>query len=290
MSRTWCSYVLCFDKWTVFDRSKRLIVEEKMHPSSSAYGGLIHDYHHHHDLMLEYDEMPFRCYGCLEAGFGHRYTCVEQCGHVLHMDCANPKATLAHPFFPDCVFLFLVSSEKDCRCDACGASIDGYVYHCFDKGKNLHPCCANLKHRLPVETEEGTMTLVLRHKSSSKCYKCGKKHLIKGANSWMYVSESEEHHFHVSCVKNNMLEILDDFILGGKGAAPNLEANEIRALDKGLHKLSVARGKDSGNKGKFAKLKKIVKIAITVVMAAVFGDPTALVAAVIANLIIHWKG
>ncbi|URD90532.1 hypothetical protein MUK42_27592 [Musa troglodytarum] len=203
------------------------------------------------------------------------------------MDCANPKATLTHPFYPECVFLFLVSGEKDCRCDACGAGINGYVYHCFDNGKNLHPCCANLKHRLPVETEEGTMTLVLRQRSSSKCYKCGKKHLIKGVNSWMYVSESEEHHFHVSCVKNNMLEILDDFILGGKGTAPNLEANEIRALDKGLHKLSVARRKDSRKKGKFAKLKKIVKIAITVVMAAVLGDPTALVAAVIANLIMQ---
>lgn len=102
----------------------------------------------------------------------------------------------------------------------------------------------------------------------------------------MYVSGCKEYHFHVSCVKKDMIEHLEKSFLGGKGAAANGEVNESRDLEiKSLPGLQLARRRESGKKRRFAKFKKIVQIAISFIMAAFVGDPSAFVASLIVNLI-----
>ncbi|CAL9077003.1 unnamed protein product [Musa acuminata var. zebrina] len=245
-----------------------------------------HNYHEH-ELKPDNMRRPYRCDGCEEMGFGPRYACAEHCGYLLHEHCANTRDTLAHPFFPGCVFHFLRSGDPNRRCDACGGDINGFVYHCFDRGWDLHPCCANLETMIHVQAEEeNNMTLFLHEKETSKCCRCGKKKLNKRARSWMYVSGCKEYHFHVSCVKKDMIEHLENSFLGGKGAAAIGEVNESRDLEiKSLPGLQLARRRESGKKGRFAKFKKIVQIAISFIMAAFVGDPSAFVASLIVNFI-----
>ncbi|XP_042401322.1 uncharacterized protein LOC121991380 [Zingiber officinale] len=234
---------------------------------------LICDHHHHHDLLLSADEIePFHCYGCWEKGLGARYACVERCGHVLHKYCANPREILTHPFFPDCTFHFLEVSKPNRRCDACGGDVNGYVYHCFEQGWDLHPCCAYLKHRKLVETEEGdgSMLLTLHRRERSECFVCGKKRLNRNARSWTYVSECGKYHFHVACMKKEAIEAADE----GRG----------QEIEKLANKLSVAGRSRSAKASKFAKIAKIVKIAIGFVMAAVVGDPSTLLISVMTTL------
>ncbi|XP_008802757.2 uncharacterized protein LOC103716510 [Phoenix dactylifera] len=250
----------------------------------TIYGNIIHPMHPDHVLKLEQEETPYTCNGCGELGFNSRYTCEEKsCNFHLHKDCATPEDIITHPFFPGCSFHFLQSGEPDRFCDACGRDIKGFVYHCFDKKWDLHPSCASLPHVM----EEAEVKLVLHRKVSSKCCRCRKKELRKGARSWSYVSTCKECHLHVACVKEILLENWENEHLGDGRREVKAETKDSLVLKSTAPKLQIVLEKKRSKSGKFAKFKKIAKIAITFIMAAVVGDPTALVAGLIASLIAH---
>ncbi|XP_010922353.1 uncharacterized protein [Elaeis guineensis] len=247
------------------------------------YGEIIHSSHPDHKLILEHRDTPYNCDGCKELGFGSRYTCEESCNFHLHKDCASPEATITHPFFPGCLFHFHAIGKPDRFCDACGRDIKGYVYHCFRKGWDLHPSCA----LLPRIIEDGEMKLVLRREVTSKCYRCGKKELRKGAKSWSYVSTCKECHLHVACVKEILLENWEKKRPRDGKFECRAETENSLALESRDSKLQIVLQKKESKPGKLAKFTKMLKIAITLIMAAVVGDPTALVATLIASLINH---
>ncbi|WOK96952.1 hypothetical protein Cni_G05660 [Canna indica] len=252
---------------------------------------VIQDDHHHHPLMLvvDVDQRPYRyrCRGCLEIGCGPRYACVEEdCDYVLHQPCANPDRTIAHPFFPRCSFSFFDVPKPRRRCDACGGDVKGFVYHCANKGWDLHPCCAKLERQV----KEDDVVFDLREREIAKCYSCGKRKLNKEAKSWTYVSKCGEYHFHVSCMKKGAVEAVEAMEEGthhGEGGAAStasFKVTESRALQERLPNYSIARRKDKKKMRKFAMLKTIVKIAVGI-MAALLGDPTTLTIALITSLI-----
>ncbi|KAJ0987762.1 hypothetical protein J5N97_006118 [Dioscorea zingiberensis] len=243
------------------------------------YGEMQHPCHPEHKLKLEHKETPYTCYGCHEIGFFTRYACNDACNIFLHKDCASPPDTTTHPFFPDCNFIFLTSGKPDWICDACGGDIKGYVYHCFTCGNDLHPCCAHLPHF----NEDAEIKLELKKKVSAKCYFCGKKELRKGARTWSYVSECKEYHFHVSCVKRMMLENWEkEFLTNGHDREHGLQ------LERRMPSLQIRLNQDNKNKkntGSFTKFVKMVKLAISFIVAAVLGDPTTMFASIITSLI-----
>lgn len=256
----------------------------------TIYGELIgHPSHPEHKLELKLEDRPYICNGCHQIGFGARYKCDEPfawCDFHLHKDCAARKDTITHPFFPDCVFIFLESPAGPSRyCDACGKDIVGYNYHCFDRELDLHPSCAKLPDKLSVEGSGEGKLCKLRKKTSSECYKCGTKDVEFERKSWSYVSSGKEFHLHVACVKDMLLESWENEFPAMRSG--EMEVSDEKALARREPKLHIEVGKMKKGRGKFAKYKKIVKIALTFIMAAVVGDPTALVIGLFSSLLTH---
>lgn len=259
----------------------------------TIYGKLIdHPRHPEHKLELKHEERPYRCDGCHQIGFGARYRCDEPfacCNFHLHKDCATPNDTITHRFFPGRVFHFLeLPAGPDRRCDACAQDITGYNYHCFDHELDLHPSCAKLDDKLSVEG--GELKLKLQKKTSSKCYKCGTKDLEYGRKSWSYVSSGKECHLHVACVKEMLLDSWENECLPARFGDPKkeVEAADEKALARRKPKLHIAIDKMKRRSSrKYAKYMKIVKIAVTFIMAAIVGDPTAMVIGLFSSLLTH---
>ncbi|KAM0953311.1 putative chromatin regulator PHD family [Dioscorea sansibarensis] len=250
-----------------------------LHPKM-MYGEMQHPCHPEHKLNPENKESPYTCYGCREIGFFTRYTCSEpSCNFYLHKDCVSPPDTTTHHFFPDCNFVFLTSGKPGRYCDACGRDIKGYVYHCFTCGNDLHPCCASL----PRFNEDVEITMELKKKVSSKCNFCGKKEVRKGARTWSYVSKCKEYNFHISCVKEMMLENWEkEFLNNSNDREKGLQ------IERKAPSLQIKLSKNSKDKkgaGGFTKFMKMVKLAIGFIVAAVVGDPTTMFASIITSLI-----
>ncbi|KAH7672734.1 DC1 domain-containing protein, partial [Dioscorea alata] len=221
-----------------------------------------HPSHPGYTLKEEKINRLFTCDGCKEVGFGTCYTCTDTaCNFHLHKQCANPVV-------------------PDRRCDACGRDINGYVYHCDKKDLDLHPCCAKLPYYEDVVINEGEeIRLFLKKKVSTKCCKCKEKKLWgKVKNTWSYVSENQEVHFHVSCVKDLVYESWRDGL-------------QIEKVDANWPKTKLEVYKESKWKGsgrsKFGTLKKVLKIALTFIIAVVIGDPTAMLVGVVTSFITH---
>ncbi|MQL98664.1 hypothetical protein Taro_031385 [Colocasia esculenta] len=258
-----------------------------------AFDVLNHESHPEHTLKLKLEETPYKCNVCKELGFHMRYTCEKNsCSVHLHKGCAEASPTFQHSFYQLSNF-FLIRTGKPRRiCDACGMDVQGSIYHCYDSDRDLHPCCAHLERRIV----DGDMELKLHKEMPSKCYICGEKKL-QGRSTWGYVSKTDKScSLHIACVKKQMLEIWmkqTSFGKGKEGYSTNKEAadqGDGRALVKRTPMLQLAIRETKGAvaaSGKFAKIKKTVKIAITFIIAAILGDPTAIVAGLICNLISH---
>lgn len=259
----------------------------------TIYGELInHPSHPEHKLELKYEERPYRCDGCHQIGFGTRYRCDEPfacCNFHLHKECATPKDTITHPFFPGDVFHFLEKPDgPNPHCNACAQDIIGYNYHCFDRELDLHPCCAELPGEYSVEG--GELKLRLKKKTSSKCYKCRTKDKEHGRKSWSYVSSGKECHLHIACVKEMVLDNWEKECLPARfgDRKEGMDVSDEKALARREPKLDIVIDKmKSRSGGKYTKYMKIVKIALTFIMAAVVGDPTALVIGLFSSLLTH---
>ncbi|XP_027362118.1 uncharacterized protein LOC113869825 [Abrus precatorius] len=230
--------------------------------SSTKYSEISHFSHKQHKLRFEYSEFPFKCDGCKEIGIGSRYKC-SLCDFDLHMHCAIPSPTLFHPFYPKCCFQFLSRppGETARYCNACEKGVNGFLYHCVSCGFDLHPCCA----KLPTVLEDGEMKLFLNGKVGAACQRCGQK-----GRGWSYRSSCKRYNLHVGCVREMVVESWHV----GKSNGNGLKS----VLQSGCHK-----GRSKG--GKVRKCCEVAGFALQVVVSAVLGDPTALVAGIMGSFI-----
>lgn len=232
-----------------------------------------HSTHPQHKLKMEYTETPFSCDGCKEAGIGIRYRC-EACDFDLHKICALAPAIISHPFYPRCEFrLYSRPPGQLARaCDACRRIVRGLVYHCTRCGFDLHPCCANL----PKCLDDGERNFYLCAKISSSCHCCGSKGL-----GWSYQSECKKYSLHVSCVKELLVESWHVMYL-------NIDKNRMRQTQM---RIPGIRGATRGHhhKGRMGRVEKCCQVAgnaARVIISAILGDPTSIIAAVIGGFLL----
>ncbi|KAL5977565.1 hypothetical protein ACLOJK_041463 [Asimina triloba] len=231
---------------------------------------IIHPSHPRHKLKIEYTEDPFRCDGCKEAGIGLKYTCSSSaCDFDLHKACAVAPPAISHPFYKKCDFRFCLQPPGSVTrvCDACRKDVLGFVYHCKRCGFDLHPCCANL----PQVLDDGERNLYLCIKLSSPCHRCGGK-----GPGWCYRSECKNYTLHVACVKELLVENWQAIYCNGsnksKGRELHTRIPSLRGMMANHH---------NGRGGKVRKCCQIAGGAIRVIVGAILGDPTAIIAAVV---------
>ncbi|XP_058075574.1 protein VACUOLELESS GAMETOPHYTES-like [Magnolia sinica] len=231
---------------------------------------IFHPSHPHHKLKIQYTETPFSCDGCKEAGIGLKYKC-DECEFDLHNVCAMAPTTITHPFYKKCEFQFHIKPPGTVMriCDACGKDVLGLVYHCKGCGYDLHPCCASLPHML----DDGERNLYLGMKLSSACHRCGGKGL-----GWSYRSECKSYNLHVSCVKDLLVENWQAMHL-------NVDKNKMREIQTKIPSLRGAMEVHPKEKvGKVHKYCQIAGGAVRVIVSAILGDPTPIIAGVVQGL------
>nr|GMD85775.1 uncharacterized protein LOC109161935 [Ipomoea batatas] len=231
--------------------------------------------HPQHKLGFEYSELPFKCDGCKEAGIGSRYKCAT-CDYDLHMHCAIPTPSIAHPFYTKCSFQFLARPPGNVPryCNACEKDITGFLYHCRLCGFDLHPCCA----KLPMVLDDGEVKLYLYRKVSASCHRCGRK-----GRSWSYRSTCKKYNLHVACVKEMLVESWHEIYFGMHMRRGNNNNGKLETRIPSLKgTLQSYHRKSKGTKMK--KCCEMAALALQFVISAVLGDPTSLIAAVVASL------
>lgn len=248
--------------------------------TTKRYNEISHFSHPKHKLTFQYSEFPFKCDGCKEIGIGSRYSC-NICDYDLHMHCSIPSPSLFHPFYPKCCFQFLSKPPGDIPryCNACEKSVTGFVYHCFSCGFDLHPCCAKLP---MILDDHGEVKLYLYRKVSSSCQRCGQK-----GRSWSYRSSCKKYNLHVACVREMIVESWHQMYVGRSNGRTTTMATMVEtgvplSLKNNLHTVHNGGGR---SKGKVRKCAEMAGMAVQIVVSAVLGDPTVLIAGIMGSLI-----
>ncbi|KAG6436250.1 hypothetical protein SASPL_101136 [Salvia splendens] len=235
------------------------------------YKEISHWSHPHQGLKFGYAEAPFKCDGCKEVGIGSSYKCDgAACDFDLHSHCAIPSPTLVHPFYPKCAFQFLrrpPGTEARC-CNACERRVTGFVYHCKLCGFDLHPCCA----KLPMLHHDADIKLFLYAKVTAPCHRCGRK-----GRSWSYRSSCKKYNLHVACVMDMLVDSWHELYNGNGGGGG---VQQIPSL-KATLETHVNHTKTKGGKAK--KCCEMAALALQFVVSAILGDPTTLIAGLIAS-------
>ena len=242
-----------------------------------------HFSHPQHPLDLKNYQKPYICDGCKEQGFGSRYRC-ELCNYDLHADCAFTDSTTSHKFFKACTFKFLDQRQgkccnshcKDCMryCDACGKPIHGFVYHCKEKGWDLHPCCRNLTNELDIDG----IKFHLRGTVSSKCIWCNQRNppgSVSGIRGWSYVSKCKNYRFHVYCATEMVNQVWKN---GG-----SKDSNECLSIENVKLPLPVSLNRSGGSGSN--SFMRIVKVFLKTIAGILLGDPTITLTSLFVELV-----
>lgn len=249
------------------------------------YGEITHFSHPQHKLRYEYGEVPFKCDGCKEVGIGSRFKC-SHCDYDLHRHCAVPApssgAVFYHPFYRKCAFQFLTRPPGDAQryCNACQKDVNGFVYHCFKCGFDLHPCCANLPHALDAG---GGLSLYLYRKVGAPCHRCGRK-----GRSWSYRSACKNYNLHVACAMEMLVESWHEVYSGVGGRVDAQRKAGRDAAAAALDRIPLIRGTAQNRhrrKGKVKRCCELAGTAVQFIISAVLGDPTVIIAGVVGSFI-----
>jgi len=230
-------------------------------------------------LLTSDDAPPFRCDGCHEPGYGLRYTDNGGGGQSfdLHTCCAlaEKEPTIKHGLFGDLNFEFLVEPTPVVRdtqttnCDACGEEARGFVYHCYEKDLDLHPCCASLKERTLLDGH----VFELRRKASRPCVICGKN----GHRFWAYRSrfDGEDMDIHVACMKN-MASLSWEAAYHNRVGGEQILQVSGSSMDRMLQSFAGNRQRRGG----FDQFIKVLGNLASIIIAVIFGNPVAMMAAI----------
>lgn len=239
---------------------------------------------HPHSLKLKPPGAPYKCSGCKELGFGPSYRCENNmCSYILHEQCANVVSPSFHPFFKQSNFEFYVKTpgHRTRYCDACGKDVLGFVYHCTLTGFDLHPCCFHLKHSIS-DQDHGDVTLNLCPKVPTKCLKCKSRNVVDGVKGWSYVSSGGSSCYHVSCVKELILE-------NWKRGYFAQQNNSIQMSDLesqlALTSMEMVQGERSRRSRTIKKYSKIAVVVFKLIFSAIFGNPISAIAALVEALV-----
>ncbi|KAF0913210.1 hypothetical protein E2562_020373 [Oryza meyeriana var. granulata] len=229
---------------------------EKFHPS-----------HEEHALKLTKSEAPWQCDACKQPGSGEMYAC-DECNFHLHYLCALAKDTLTHPLHRDGCCAFELHDRAPGRrrrfCDACGETAAGLVYHCACGSRDLHPCCAELDRFLPTD-DDGDVLLLSKSKSNVT--------------------------LNVSCVRRMVARgsVLAYLRQGGGAdegpeqttsvASQQQQAAVVVRVPPGVMQRTTTRRDEHW----LQRLCRIAGTAIRIIIGTILGDPTALIAAVVAG-------
>lgn len=130
---------------------------------------------------------------------------------------------------------------------------------------------------LPQVLNDGEYNLYLCLKLSSSCHRCGGK-----GHGWSYRSHCKTYHLHVSCVKELLVENWQAMYL-------NVDKNKVREMQTRIPSLKGTlknyHGHGAGRGGKVSKCCQIAGGAVRVIVSAILGDPTAIIAAVVGGFI-----
>ncbi|KAL6900793.1 hypothetical protein ACP4OV_005469 [Aristida adscensionis] len=259
----------------------------KMHEDPPP--AISHPAHPAHKLTLvDGGGAPFVCDGCKDNGYGPRYTCQCGCGEPgggaafhLHTCCAlaDERVPLVHRLFGDHrKFVFLEQPPPpvdDTVCDACGEPAPGFVYHCFEADLDLHPCCAHLPERLLW----GGRVFELRRSASRPCGMCGgsERRRRRRRRFWAYRThfDGEAVDLHVACMKDIGRLSWEGGRRGRVGGGQIIPAS-APVLEGVLQSLPRNKRRSTG----FQRFCKIVGVVVSAIIAVIFGNPMAMIAAV----------
>ncbi|KAG8047289.1 hypothetical protein GUJ93_ZPchr0008g11789 [Zizania palustris] len=272
----------------------------KVKTSNDTPAEISHPFHPAHSLKLvtaaaeTVDE--FLCDGCKEHGAAGcpRYTC-EACDFDLHSACALAADVLPeHALFKGGASFVLLHEPPPTDpggrrvCDACGDEVRGFVYHCFESDLDIHPCCACLPGRIAF----GDIAFELcggggagsSSRAPRRCAFCTGPERSRRARRefWRYRSDydGEAMYLHVACVKKKTYESLaaGHFHRTHDDDGKNMKVMRASVLNGALQK----KGRTSKA---FKRFLKIVFFVVRVVGGVLFGDPTAMVVAVVGLLL-----
>lgn len=122
----------------------------------------------------------------------------------------------------------------------------------------------------------------LKREMPSECERCGWKKRTDGKFSWGYVSTCKTFSFHISCMKD---VLQDNWLKKEDSSEGSLVKGGGRESVKRTPMLRLVVREKDRSKGKLAKIKEMVQLAVPIILAAVLGDPISLAATVIASLL-----
>ncbi|CAD6265509.1 unnamed protein product [Miscanthus lutarioriparius] len=240
-----------------------------------------HPAHRGHILKLVTNAgTTFVCDGCKEPGDGARYTCdcCESPSFDLHPPCAlaDEDTTLEHPLFRGSKFVLLPEPPAPVDgtvCDACGEPARGLVHHCFEDDLDLHPCCA----RLPDRILQDGRVFELRRKTSGACGLCGGDSGRRRNKFWAYRSyfDGEAMDLHVACMKD-MARLSWEASYQSRSGGGQIVLASLPNIERTLQSLPVNKRRKSG----FDHFVKIVRTVAGIIIAVIFGNPVAMIAAI----------
>ncbi|CAO2201675.1 unnamed protein product [Urochloa humidicola] len=256
---------------------------------------IFHPEHPAHDLKLVTAGVTFVCDGCKEPGDGARYTCGGGgcCGSTsfdLHPPCAlaDEDGALRHPMFAGRDFFFLPAPPPPVDktiCDACGEPVRGYVHHCFEEGEHgldIHPCCWTLQ---PTITVHGAAFELCNDKqaSSRHCAFCGEKGRRSKfwAYRWYNANDGRHVYLHVACVKNAARRTWDEAYHKRVGSGGGVVQASMPAIEAAVQQSLVSRNARSSSRSGFDRVMKIITTVAQIVIAAIFGNPIAMIGALV---------
>ncbi|XP_021836589.2 protein VACUOLELESS GAMETOPHYTES isoform X1 [Spinacia oleracea] len=204
---------------------KKAIIEFPVSPEADADFQITSSNHPHHRMVQVNLPNPFTCMGCKEYGAGSRFTC-QQCNFELHDFCAlAPPVLKAHPLHSQHQLIFTSRPAGKAgllrsKCDVCGKSAKGYMFHCSACSFQLHPCCAMLSAKMKFPTHPHSLVILPATANSGEmlCSECKKRRTGKVYQCTVSVCD---YCLHAVCAKSMVNGLHANGIKGLENDKPN---------------------------------------------------------------------
>ncbi|XP_010684748.2 protein VACUOLELESS GAMETOPHYTES [Beta vulgaris subsp. vulgaris] len=211
-------------------RAAEPIIEFPVSPDADVLllgEGITNSNHPQHKMVHVNLPNPFTCMGCKEYGAGSRFTC-QQCNFELHDFCAlAPLVLKAHPLHSQHQLVFIPKPGKGglmrSKCDVCGKSAKGYMFHCSACSFQLHPCCAMLSAKMSFPTHPHSLIILPATANLASpgdhmlCSECKKRRAGK-----LYQCTVCDYYLHAVCAKSMVNGLHANGIKGLENGKPSM--------------------------------------------------------------------